>query len=80
VGTINIVFLVLFDTLVVIVTLYNTLGLVRRSREFQMLPRKSLIQTLAEQGRLIHHYTLKQWLIASVGLIRYGSVLHDGGS
>jgi hypothetical protein len=58
-GTINTVFLILFDTLVVVVTLYNTLGPVRRSREFQMLPQKSLSQTLAEQGRLIHHYTSK---------------------
>ncbi|KAF8488973.1 hypothetical protein JB92DRAFT_2836189 [Gautieria morchelliformis] len=51
--TMNNVFLILFDTLVVVVTLYNTLGLVRRSREFQMLPRKSLTQTLAEQASAI---------------------------
>jgi hypothetical protein len=58
-GTINNVFFILFDTLVVVVTLYNTLGLVRCSREFHLLPQKSLTQMLAEQGRLIHHYTLK---------------------
>jgi hypothetical protein len=69
------VFLVLFDTLVVVVTLYNTLGLVRDSRELQLLPRKSLTQIVAEQGSLVHPYTLK-WLISSLGLIRYGSVLY----
>jgi hypothetical protein len=59
VNTMDNVFLILFDTLVVVVTLYNTLGLVIRSREFQMLPQKSLSQTLAEQGRLFHHYIVK---------------------
>jgi hypothetical protein len=66
---------ILSDTVFVVVTLYNTLGLVRRLREFQMLPRMSLTQTLAEQGRLIYHYALKQWMITSLGLIQYGSVL-----
>jgi hypothetical protein len=76
VDTINGVLLVLFDTLVVVVTLHNTLGYVRRSREFQMLPRKSLTQTVADQGSLIHSY-ISKWLITSLGLIRYGSVLDD---
>ncbi|KAF8527238.1 hypothetical protein JB92DRAFT_2826313 [Gautieria morchelliformis] len=48
--TISNVLNILFDTLVVVVTLYNTLGLMRHSREFKMLVRKSLAQTLAEQG------------------------------
>ncbi|KAF8460793.1 hypothetical protein JB92DRAFT_2269835 [Gautieria morchelliformis] len=48
--TINNVFIILFDTLVVVATLYNTLGLVRRSREFPMLPQKSLSRNLAEQS------------------------------
>jgi hypothetical protein len=74
--TITTVFIVLFDTLVVVVTLYNTLGLVRCSREFQTLPRRSLTQTLAEQGRLIHPYTFK-CPIDSLGHIRYGSVIFD---
>ncbi|KAF8478326.1 hypothetical protein JB92DRAFT_3149608, partial [Gautieria morchelliformis] len=56
--TINNVFIILFDTLVVVVTLYNTLGLVRRSREFQMLPRKSLSQILAEQSLIRYGFVL----------------------
>ncbi|KAF8461788.1 hypothetical protein JB92DRAFT_2191877 [Gautieria morchelliformis] len=56
--TINDMFIILFDTLVVVVTLYNTLGLVRRSREFQMLPRKSLTQTLAEQSLIRYGFVL----------------------
>jgi hypothetical protein len=74
VNTISGVLLVLFETLVVVVTLHNTLGYVRRSREFQLLPQKSLTQTVADQGRLIHSYILK-WLITSLALIRYGYVL-----
>jgi hypothetical protein len=74
-NAINDVSVILSDTFIVFLTLYNTLGPVRRSREFQMLPQKSLSQTLAEQGRLIYHYALKQWTIASLGLIQYGSVL-----
>jgi hypothetical protein len=53
VATLNAVFLILFDTLVVGVTLYNTLGLVRTSRKHLMLPRKPLTQIVAEQGRLV---------------------------
>ncbi|KAF8486637.1 hypothetical protein JB92DRAFT_1515042 [Gautieria morchelliformis] len=56
--TINNVFLILFDTLVIVVTLYNTLGLVRRSREFPMLSRTSLTQTLAEQGLIRYGFIL----------------------
>ncbi|KAF8509033.1 hypothetical protein JB92DRAFT_2949208 [Gautieria morchelliformis] len=47
--TINDVFIMLFDTLVVVVTLYHTLGLVRRSREFPMLPQRFVLTiTLAD--------------------------------
>ncbi|KAF8480622.1 hypothetical protein JB92DRAFT_1758532 [Gautieria morchelliformis] len=56
--TINNVSIILFDTLVVVVTLYNTLGLVRRSREFPMLPRKSLTQILAEQSLIRYGFVL----------------------
>ncbi|KAF8532149.1 hypothetical protein JB92DRAFT_1589207 [Gautieria morchelliformis] len=60
------VFVILFDTLVVVVTLYNTLGLVRMSREFHMLPRKSLSQTLAQQGHMRYGFILT---IALAGVI-----------
>ncbi|KAF8500647.1 hypothetical protein JB92DRAFT_893627 [Gautieria morchelliformis] len=64
--TMNNVFLILFDTLVVVVTLYNTLGLVRMSREFQMLPRKSLTQTLAEQGLIRFGFVLSITLVSGI--------------
>ncbi|KAF8464312.1 hypothetical protein JB92DRAFT_2072430 [Gautieria morchelliformis] len=71
--TINNVFIILFDTLVVVVTLYNTLGLVRRSREFQMLPRKSLPQILAEQSLIRYGFVLT---ITLAGLVTT-KVLYD---
>ncbi|KAF8508280.1 hypothetical protein JB92DRAFT_3121029 [Gautieria morchelliformis] len=56
----------LFDTLIVVVTLYNTLGLVRLSREFQMLPRKSLTQILAEQGLIRYGFILTITLASGI--------------
>ena len=41
---------IFFDTIVVAVTLSNTLGTLRQSREFQAFHAKSLTQVLAEQS------------------------------
>ncbi|KAF8486707.1 hypothetical protein JB92DRAFT_3022536 [Gautieria morchelliformis] len=66
VDTINTVFLMLFDTLVVVVTIYNTLGLMRHSREFQKFPGKSLSQTLAEQGLIRYGFVLSITLAGGI--------------
>ncbi|KAF8461831.1 hypothetical protein JB92DRAFT_2186606 [Gautieria morchelliformis] len=60
------VFIILFDTLVVVVTLYNTLGLVRRSREFPVLPPKSLTQILAEQSLIRYGFVLTVTLASGI--------------
>ncbi|KAF8523852.1 hypothetical protein JB92DRAFT_2883201 [Gautieria morchelliformis] len=64
--TINDIFIILFDTLVVVVTLYNTLGLVRRSRKFQMPPQKSLTQTLAVHGLIRYGFILSITLTSAI--------------
>ncbi|KAF8521057.1 hypothetical protein JB92DRAFT_3111438 [Gautieria morchelliformis] len=45
---------------------YNTLGLAWRSREIQMLPRKSLAQTLAEQGLIRYGFVLTITLASGI--------------
>ncbi|KAF8532137.1 hypothetical protein JB92DRAFT_1588614 [Gautieria morchelliformis] len=64
--TMNDVFIILFDTLVVVATLYNTLGLMRRSRELRMLPRKSLTQILVEQGLIRYGFVLSITLASGI--------------
>ena len=44
------ILVIFFDTIVVAVTLSNTLGTLRQSREFQAFHAKSLTRFLAEQG------------------------------
>ncbi|KAF8524768.1 hypothetical protein JB92DRAFT_2826964 [Gautieria morchelliformis] len=77
-ATINNVFIILFDTLVVVATLYNTLGLVKLSRGFQMLPRKSLTQILAEQGLI--RYGLSVIIICRCHLALQERVAHPNGT
>ena len=47
---INNLLVIFFDTIVVAVTLSNTLGTLSQSREFRAFHRKSLMQVLIEQG------------------------------
>ena len=44
------ILVIFFDTIVVAVTLSNTLGTLRKSREFQAFHAKSLTRVLAEQS------------------------------
>ncbi|KAF8459725.1 hypothetical protein JB92DRAFT_3076807 [Gautieria morchelliformis] len=83
-ATIHDVFLILFGTLVVVVTLYNnTLGLVRRSREFPMLPQKSLTRNLAEQTAGITSKVLydvqfhETYLTFSITGVKTARQIHD---
>ncbi|KAF8526413.1 hypothetical protein JB92DRAFT_2873061, partial [Gautieria morchelliformis] len=76
--TIHDVFLILFDTLVVVVTLYNTLGVVRCSREFPMLPQKSLTQNLAEQSLIRYGFVLTITLARVItSKVLYDVQLHE---
>ena len=50
VGFISGLLVIFFDTIVVAVTLSNTLGTLRQSREFQAFHAKPLTRVLAEQG------------------------------
>ncbi|KAF8527743.1 hypothetical protein JB92DRAFT_2826116 [Gautieria morchelliformis] len=75
--TINTVFIILFDTLVVVVTLYNTLGLVRRSREFQTTPQKSLTQILAEQACGITNKALRSIAQHWRDSVNYAGLIHN---
>ena len=54
VGFISDLFVIFFDTIVVVVTLSNTLGTLRQSREFRAFHAKSLTRVLAEQGMWSH--------------------------
>jgi hypothetical protein len=50
-GTINDALLIVFDTIVVAVTLSNTIGTLRQLKEFQVSRAKSLTQVIVEQGK-----------------------------
>jgi hypothetical protein len=51
VATIENTLLVVFDTVVVAVTLANTIGTLRQLKEFQVSRAKSLTRVIVEQGK-----------------------------
>jgi hypothetical protein len=51
VSTINEALLVVFDTIVVAVTLLNTIGTLRELNEFHVSRAKSLTRVIVEQGK-----------------------------